>query len=153
MHGIDLGIEAINRYENHLLNTGAQAVEMLERIGAPNMFVQLVTYHVNIEEKGIALGMLAVRNHLRYIHRSESDRGRPGKGNVRWDDVFAALAAIGFDGGLAMDGFINMPEDLAWGRSVWRPVADSAEEVISEGLPFLWGKARQYGLIDKRRGP
>ena len=152
LRSIDLGIEAINRYENHLLNTGAQAVAMLERIGAPNMFVHLDTYHMNIEEKGIALGILAARNHLRYIHLSESDRGSPGKGNVRWDEVFAALAAIGFDGGLAMESFINMPEDLAWGLSVWRPVADSADEVISEGLPFLRGKARQYGLIDKRSG-
>lgn len=150
LRGIDLGIEAINRYESHLINTGAQAVAMLERIGAPNMFVHLDTYHMNIEEKGIALGILGARNHLRYIHLSESDRGTPGKGNVRWDEVFAALAAIGFDGGLAMESFINMPEDLAWGLSVWRPVADSADEVILEGLTFLRGKARQYGLIDKR---
>lgn len=149
LRGIDLGIEAINRYETHLVNTGAQAVAMLERIGAPNMFVHLDTYHMNIEEKGIALGILAARDHLRYIHLSESDRGTPGKGNVRWDEVFAALAAIGFDGGLAMESFINMPEDLAWGLSVWRSVADSADEVIHEGLPFLRGKAQQFGLIDK----
>jgi D-psicose/D-tagatose/L-ribulose 3-epimerase len=152
LRGIDLGIEAINRYENHLLNTGAQAVAKLERIGAPNMFVHFDTYHMNIEEKGIALGILAVRNHLRYIHLTESDRGTPGKGNVRRDEVFAALAAIGFDGGLAVERFINMPDDLACGLSVWRPVADSADEVISESQPFLRGKARQCGLIDERRG-
>jgi D-psicose/D-tagatose/L-ribulose 3-epimerase len=149
LRGIDLGIEAINRYESHLINTGAQAVDMLERVGAPNLFVHLDTYHMNIEEKGIAQGILAARNHLRYIHLSESDRGTPGKGNVRWDEVFTALSAIGFEGGLAMESFINMPEDLAWGLSVWRPVADSAEEVISEGLLFLRGKSVQFGLLDK----
>jgi D-psicose/D-tagatose/L-ribulose 3-epimerase len=148
--GIDLGIEAINRYESHLINTGAQAVEMVERIGADNMFVHLDTYHMNVEEKGIAQGILAARDHLRYIHLSESDRGVPGKGNVRWDEIYAALAAVGFDGGLAMESFMNMPEELAWGLSVWRPVADSTEEVITEGLMFLRGKAEQYGLIDKR---
>ncbi|MCB1331131.1 MAG: sugar phosphate isomerase/epimerase [Maritimibacter sp.] len=145
--GIDLGIEAVNRYESHLINTGQQAVDMVERVGADNMFVHLDTYHMNVEEKGIAQGILAARDHLRYIHLSESDRGVPGKGNVRWDEIYAALAAIGFDGGLAMESFINMPEELAWGLSVWRPVAESTEEVITEGLPFLRGKAVQYGLI------
>lgn len=33
------------------------------------------------------------------------------------------------------------------GCSVWRPVADSAEQVMDEGLSFLRNKARQYGLI------
>jgi D-psicose/D-tagatose/L-ribulose 3-epimerase len=146
--GIDLGIEAINRYETHLINTGAQAVEMVERVGAENMFVHLDTYHMNIEEKGVANGILAARDHLRYIHLSESDRGTPGKGNVPWDEIYGALAAIGFRGGLAMESFMNMPPELAWGLSVWRPVALSTEEVIGEGLPFLRGKARQYGLID-----
>ncbi|MGD1887865.1 MAG: sugar phosphate isomerase/epimerase family protein [Cohaesibacteraceae bacterium] len=146
--GIAFGIEPVNRYETHLLNTGQQAVEMVERVGAGNMFVHLDTYHMNIEEKGVANGILAARDHLRYIHLSESDRGVPGKGTCDWDEIHAALAAIGFKGGLAMESFMNMPPEIAYGLSVWRPVAESTEEVIGEGLPFLRGKARQYGLID-----
>lgn len=145
--GLDLGIEPVNRYETHLLNTGWQAAAMIDRIGADNLFIHLDTYHMNIEEKGAANGILAARDHLRYIHLSESDRGVPGMGTCDWDEIFAALAAIRFSGGLAMESFINMPPELAWGLSVWRPVADSTAEVIGEGLPFLRGKARQYGLI------
>ncbi len=145
--GLAFGIEPVNRYETHLLNTGWQAAAMLDRIGADNIFIHLDTYHMNIEEKGAANGILAARDHLRYIHLSESDRGTPGHGTCDWDEIFAALAAIGFNGGLAMESFINMPPELAWGLSVWRPVADSTDQVIGEGLPFLRGKARQYGLI------
>jgi D-psicose/D-tagatose/L-ribulose 3-epimerase len=57
--GLSLGIEPVNRYETHLLNTGWQAVAMVERIGAENIFVHLDTYHMNIEEKGIAQGIYA----------------------------------------------------------------------------------------------
>ena len=145
--GIAFGIEPVNRYESHLINTGWQAVAMLERVGADNIFIHLDTYHMNIEEKGAANGILAARDHLRYIHLSESDRGVPGKGTCDWDEIHAALAAIGFSGGLAMESFMNMPPEIAYGLSVWRPVAESTEEVIGEGLPFLRGKARQYGLI------
>ena len=145
--GIGLGIEAVNRYESHLINTGWQGVAMIEKVGSAQLFLHLDTYHMNIEEKGIANGILAGREHLRYIHLSESDRGVPGKGTCGWDEIFAALAAIRFSGGMAMESFVNMPPELAYGLSVWRPVADSADQVISEGLPFLRGKARQYGLV------
>lgn len=145
--GLLLGIEPVNRYENHLLNTGWQARDMIEKVGADNLFIHLDTYHMNIEEKGAANGILDAREHLRYIHLSESDRGTPGEGTCDWDEVFAALAAIGFKGGLAMESFINMMPEIAYGLAIWRPVANSFEEVMDKGLPFLRNKAAQYRLI------
>jgi D-psicose/D-tagatose/L-ribulose 3-epimerase len=145
--GILLGIEPVNRYENHLINTGWQAVEMIERVGADNIFIHLDTYHMNIEEKGAGNGILDARKHLKYIHLSESDRGTPGCGTCDWDEIFATLAAIGFNGGLAMESFINMPPEVSYGLSVWRPVAKDEAEVMGNGLPFLRNKARQYRLI------
>ncbi len=145
--GILLGIEPVNRYENHILNTARQGVAMIEKIGADNVFLHLDTYHMNIEEKGAGNGIIAGREHLRYVNLSESDRGVPGAGTCDWDEIFSTLAAIGFNGGLAMESFINMPPEIAYGLSVWRPVADSAQQVMGEGLPFLRNKARQYGLI------
>ena len=46
--GLLFGIEPVNRYETHLLNTGWQAKDMIERIDADNMFIHLYTYHMNI---------------------------------------------------------------------------------------------------------
>ncbi|KAA0971295.1 sugar phosphate isomerase/epimerase [Aureimonas fodinaquatilis] len=145
--GLDYGLEAVNRYENHILNTAQQAVDMVEKVGGSNLFVHLDTYHMNIEEKGIGNGIVIARDHLKYIHLSASDRGTPGHDTIAWDEVFAALAAIGFTGGMAMESFIEVPPQVASALSVWRPVAPSREEVLGEGLPFLRGKARQYGLI------
>lgn len=145
--GLAFGIEPVNRYENHLVNTGWQAKWLIEKVGADNIFIHLDTYHMNIEEKGAGNGILDAREHLRYIHLSESDRGTPGEGCCDWDEVFATLAAIGFEGGLAMESFINMPPQVAYGLAVWRPVAPSFEEVMDKGLPFLRNKAKQYRLI------
>ena len=145
--GILFGIEPVNRYENHLINTGWQAVEMVEKVGSDNIFVHLDTYHMNIEEKGAGNGILDAREHIKYIHLSESDRGVPGCGTCDWDEVYATLAAIGFKGGLAMESFINMPPEIAYGLAVWRPVAKDEAEVMGEGLPFLRNKAKQYKLL------
>ena len=144
--GLLFGIEPVNRYETHLINTGWQAREMIERVGSDNIFIHLDTYHMNIEEKGAANGILDAREHLKYIHLSESDRGTPGEGCCDWDEVFGALAAINFDGGLAMESFINMPPEIAHGLSVWRPVAPNFQTVMDKGLPFLRNKAEQYRL-------
>ncbi len=144
--GLEFGIEAVNRYENHLINTGWQAVDMIERVGLDNIFVHLDTYHMNIEEKGVGNGILDAREHLKYIHLSESDRGTPGEGCCDWDEIFATLAAINFKGGLAMESFINLPPEIGYGLSVWRPVAKSYEEVMGKGFPFLKNKAEQYRL-------
>lgn len=145
--GIEIGLEIVNRYETNLANTAAQGVALCELVGGDNVKVHLDTYHMNIEEKGAANGILDAREHLRYIHLSESDRGTPGEGTCDWDEIYATLAAIGFKGGLAMESFINMPPELAYGLAVWRPVAASFEEVMDNGLPFLRNKARQYRLI------
>ncbi len=144
--GIQLGVEAVNRYESHLINSAEQAVALVERIGMDNVFVHLDTFHMNMEEKGAANGIIVARDHLKYMHMSESDRGTPGAGNVPWDSIFTALSAIGFKGALTLESFVSMPAEMAGDISTWRPVARDAEEVLDHGLGFLRGKAAQFGL-------
>ncbi|MBD8687749.1 MULTISPECIES: TIM barrel protein [unclassified Rhizobium] len=145
--GLQFGIEAVNRYESHLINSAEQAVALVERIGMDNVFIHLDTFHMNMEEKGIGNGIIAARDHLKYMHMSESDRGTPGFGNVAWNEVFAALSVIGFKGLLVLESFAGMPVEMAGAISTWRPVARSAEEVLEKGLPFLRDKADQYRLF------
>ena len=147
-HGMTLGLEPCNRYETHLVNTAEQAVRLIERIGEPNVTIHLDTYHMNIEEKGFAHGIRSAGEHLRYIHLSESDRGVPGSGTVDWDATFAALAETGFAGDMVIESFVTLPPEIARALSVWRPVADSAEQVLEEGVPFLRDLAQKHGLLE-----
>jgi D-psicose/D-tagatose/L-ribulose 3-epimerase len=146
--GLTLGLEPCNRYETHLLNTGRQAVSLIERIGEPNLFVHLDTYHMNIEEKGFGHGFRVAGKHCSYVHMSESDRGVPGTGNVHWEDIFKTLKQIGFDGDLVIESFIALPPEIASALCVWRPVAKSADEVLTHGVPYLKSMARVHGLIE-----
>ena len=146
-HGMTLGLEPCNRYETHLLNTAEQAVQLIERIGEPNVMIHLDTYHMNIEEKGFAHGIRSAGKHLRYIHLSESDRGVPGTGTVDWNATFAALAETDFSGDMVIESFVTLPPEIARALSVWQPVADSAEQVLQDGVPFLRDLARRHGLL------
>ncbi len=145
--GLLLGLEPCNRYETHLLNTAAQTLALLDRIGEPNAVVHLDTYHMNIEEKGIGNGFRAAGARAPYIHLSESDRGVPGTGTIDWDDAFAALAEIGFSGDLVIESFVTLPPEIAAALCVWRPVARDRYEVLDAGVSYLRRLALKHRLI------
>jgi D-psicose/D-tagatose/L-ribulose 3-epimerase len=145
--GVSLGVEAVNRYETYLINLAEQANAMLDRVGEPNVFVHLDTYHMNIEEKGFYEPIVATGPRMHYIHLSESDRGTPGTGNVHWDEVFRSLKVIDFDGYLVMESFAAINEDLAGATALWRDVVGDPETLIRDGLSFLRGKAAEHDVL------
>lgn len=141
-----LGLEPCNRYETHLLNTARQTAGIIERVGAANVFIHLDTYHMNIEEAGMAAGFEDAGEHLGYVHLSESNRGVPGKGTLDWAATFKALADIGYQGTMTLESFVYLAPEIASGLAVWRPVADRPEDVIDIGLPFIVEQAQATGL-------
>jgi D-psicose/D-tagatose/L-ribulose 3-epimerase len=144
---ISLGVEAVNRYENYLINLASQATAMVDRIDEPNVFVHLDTYHMNIEEKGFYEPIVATGSRMQYIHLSESDRGTPGTGNVHWDEVFRGLKAIEYDGYLVMESFAAINEDIIGATALWRDVVGDPEALVRDGLAFLRNKAAEHNLL------
>lgn len=146
--GLELGLEPCNRYETHLLNTGQQCVELIERIAEDNLFVHFDTYHMNIEERSFEQAIIAAGHYCRYIHLSESGRNIPGQGTVEWDSVFRGLAAIDFSGDMVLESFMVIHPDIARALAVWRPVAESSAAIVEQGFGFLRQKAEAYGLLN-----
>ena len=149
--GVSIGIEAANRYETYLVNTAAQGLDLVRRIDEPNVFLHLDTYHMNIEERGFDAPILDAGEHLRYMHLSESDRGTPGRGNVDWNEVFEGLAAVGYQGDLVMESFVDVNPDIARATCMWRDVIEDPQRLVVDGLAFLRGVAARHGLLGERR--
>ena len=89
--GITIGLEPVNRYESNLLNTGRQALDMIEAIGEDNVKVHLDIYHMNIEEQDLVSPVIECGDKLGYVHIGASHRGPLGTGNVDFDSFFGAL--------------------------------------------------------------
>ena len=49
-YGINLGMEVLNRFESHILNTSEEGVKFVTEVGMDNVKVMLDTFHMNIEE-------------------------------------------------------------------------------------------------------
>ena len=135
--GVGLAIEPLNRFETDLVNTVEQGLDLCDRVGLDNVGLLLDTFHMNIEEKSIPDAIVAAGSRLRHFHACENDRGAPGSGHVEWDDVYAALAQIGYDGLVVIESFTPEIQEIARAVSTWRPVAASGDALAREGLAFL----------------
>jgi sugar phosphate isomerase/epimerase len=96
--GTLLLLEPINRYEDHMVNTVAQACALVDAAGSPGVRVLADTYHMNIEEDDLCAALRAAGDRLGAVHLSDSGRGQPGTGHVDFTAVAATLRAAGFDG-------------------------------------------------------
>jgi D-psicose/D-tagatose/L-ribulose 3-epimerase len=136
-HGVTVGIEAINRYETFLVNTAEQALGLADRVGEPNVGIHLDAYHMNIEEDDFSAPVRAVVDRLVHVHLSESHRGIPGRGTVDWESLYRELAAAGYEGFVGLEAFVDIAPAMRAATCMWRDMAASSDELVSEGLRFF----------------
>jgi D-psicose/D-tagatose/L-ribulose 3-epimerase len=135
--GVRLGLEPLNRFETNLINTAAQALEVIERVDSPALGILLDTFHMNVEEKHPAAAIRAVGQHLVHFHACGADRGTPGTDHTDWTAIAQALADIAYDGPIVIESFTSENQTIATAASIWRPLAASQDEIATQGLAFL----------------
>ncbi|WP_050026153.1 sugar phosphate isomerase/epimerase [Verrucomicrobium sp. BvORR034] len=137
--GVKCAIEALNRFESHLLNTMEQAASYAKRVNHPNFGTMYDTFHANIEEKDPLGAIDTVFNSgkLNHVHISENDRGTPGRGHAPCREAIRKLKGLGYDGWLTIEAFGGSLPDLAAATRVWRDFFSSPEEVYTEGYELI----------------
>jgi 5-keto-L-gluconate epimerase len=121
--GLRLALEPINRYETTLVNSAAQGLELVERVGAVNFGLLLDTFHMNIEEPGIEASIRRCGDRIFHFHVADSNRWYPGAGHLDFKSILTALAVTGFQG---------------WVSGEFLPRPD-VETAAREGIRFLRG--------------
>ena len=140
-----LGVETLNRFESHFINTVADGLAFAREIGQPNVKLHLDTFHLIREEDDFAGSVRAAGAQLGYVHACENQRGIPGRGLVPWLDFFRALHEVKYDGVVTIESFDpNMP-NIARLCCIWRKLAESPDELATEGLRYLREVARAAG--------
>lgn len=137
--GIKCAIEALNRFESHLLNTMEQAASYVKRVNHANFGTMYDTFHANIEEKNplAAIDTVFASGKLNHVHISENDRGTPGRGHINIAEQIKHLKKIGYDGWMTIEAFGSALPDLAAATRVWRDFFPSTEQVYTEGFQLI----------------
>ncbi|HWP68148.1 MAG TPA: sugar phosphate isomerase/epimerase family protein [Rectinemataceae bacterium] len=119
-NNVILNVEVINRFEQYLLNTCAEALAYVGEVNSPACGILLDTFHMNIEEDSISGAIRSAGEHLSALHLGETNRKPPGLGAMPWREIGQALDDIGFDGPLVMEPFITSGGRVGRDIGVWR---------------------------------
>jgi hydroxypyruvate isomerase len=99
--GITLVIEPINTRDipGYFLNTTSQAMSIIERVGHPNIKLQLDLYHVQIMEGDLAHRVRALAGQYPHIQiAGNPGRHEPDIGEINYPFLFDLLDEIGYAG-------------------------------------------------------
>ena len=137
---VKIALEPLCRYDTSLINTTAQGISLIDQISEENVGLLLDTFHLNIEERSMQDAIWQAGGRVFHFHACENDRGTPGKGHMDWSSISAALGRIKYDRWLALESFTPFEGGFSSAMNVWRKLADSQDELASEGLQFLKSK-------------
>ncbi len=115
--GVEIYLEPLNRYEDHMVNRLDEAVSLIEELDLPSVKVVADSYHMNIEEADIQAALRAAAPHLGHFQVSDSNRFEPGAGHLDWAAMIAALAELGYDGWFALESRLSGPAEQVLSRS------------------------------------
>ena len=101
--GVIIALEPLNRYENHMINTLADAQTLCEKIGSRHFGIAADTYHMNIEEADPPRAVIEAGRWIRHVQLSDSNRLEPGAGHIDWPVILDAVWAVGYDKELAFE--------------------------------------------------
>ena len=126
--GVTYCVEAVNRFETCLINTGREALDYVAEIDSPNIGVLLDTYHMNIDENNIGDAIRLVGDKLTSFHTGENNRTAPGRGHLDWDEIFGALAEINYKGRIVSEPFVMEGGEVGRDIHVYRNLVDDPTE-------------------------
>ena len=99
--GLHLLIEPINTFDipGFYLNYTAQAVSILDEVGADNAFVQYDIYHAQRMEGELAATIQKYLPRIGHIQLADNPgRNEPGTGEINYPFLFNHLDSIGYNG-------------------------------------------------------
>ena len=120
-------IEAVNRFEQYLINTAAEAVDYCRQVDSPNCRVLLDSFHVNIEEDSYRDAIVTAGDLLGHMHIGETNRRAPGRGKTPWAELFGALAEIGYAGAITMEPFLVPGGEVGRDIKVYRDLSEGLD--------------------------
>jgi sugar phosphate isomerase/epimerase len=144
-HGLGLRVvlEALNRYESHLLNTADQGLALIDRLAdrgsAAAVGLLLDAYHMNIEEAFPATALRQAGDRLWLYHAADSNRRGIGRGHIDFKAQFAALDEIGYEGPVVLECTAPLPD----------PFAAGGEDPL-KSLAIYYRESRQWLLENGR---
>lgn len=121
-HDVIVAIEPLRHQETNILNTGAEALEMVRRVKHPNVRMIIDYYHLREENEDPRI-LEAAKDEIVHIHFA-NPHGRLWPHDLGEDDHYAAffgyLKKTNFSGGISVEGKGSFENDGTASRAFFR---------------------------------
>lgn len=135
--GIKLAMEPLNRFETDMINVVSQGLQFIDETDMENVGLHLDSFHMHLEEKNSGAAIQQAGSRIFHFHACENDRGIPGTGQVRWNEIAQALKDVDYQGPVVIESFTSQVKEIARAVSIWREIAPSQDAIAQQGLGFL----------------
>jgi len=117
--GLKLLVEPINHFDipGFFINTAAQAIEVLDEVGAANAYVQFDIYHAQRMHGELSATIEKFLPRIAHMQLADNPgRHEPGTGEINYRFLFAHLDRIGYSGWIGCEyrPLGNTEAGLAW---------------------------------------
>ena len=124
-HKVRIAVEPLTPAETDFLTTAAEAVELIEKIGA----TEHIALHLDCKamcSESIPIPKLIRRNrkHLIYFHLNDPNLRGPGMGDLKFEPIFAALHEISYAGWGSVEVFDYTPGPERLARESFEYIAN-----------------------------
>jgi len=107
--GVVLAIEPLGPQETNFLLTAAEAVELIERVGSPQVRLHLDCKAMATESRPIVVLIRQYGPWLAHFHANDPNRQGPGFGDLDFAPIFQALGEAHYDGWVSVEVFDYSP--------------------------------------------
>src|SRR5579883_1576258 len=120
--GMVVAIEPLRRQESNILNTGGEALKMVEEVKHPQVKMIIDYYHLRVEQEDPEIVRRA-RQHIVHMHFA-NPAGRKWPHSADEDPVYAKffeiLKQVDYSGGLSIEGSGTFEQDAAASLAFFR---------------------------------
>ncbi|HEY2189041.1 MAG TPA: sugar phosphate isomerase/epimerase family protein [Caldimonas sp.] len=112
-HGVTYCIEPLAPAETALVNTVADAAELVRAVGQPSLRTMIDCSAAGASETQSVADLIDAwlpTGLIAHIQVNDPNRRAPGQGEMRFAPIFAALARNGYDGTVAVEPFDYVPD-------------------------------------------
>lgn len=100
-HGLTVLVEPLNTHDNpgYFYSTIEPAIEIIERVAAPNLKLMFDAYHVGRAQGDVLTRLHKVWDHVGHVQiAAVPSRAEPDEGELNFPAIFRALEELGYDG-------------------------------------------------------
>jgi len=140
---IMVNLEILNRFENYIINTVDEGLDMIADVGSEKCGLLLDMFHMSIEEDDIPEAIRKAGGHIGQFHVSEPNRRIPFHNKrFNWPEIGQALRDAGYDKTVTMETVYTFDDMATYNFRIWRDLTDGTSmedriEAMKNGILFL----------------